>query len=62
MMMTLRRLAALADRVRNASPTHAESNAMVLSNTVALRARERGPSKLARRMRRKGELGMMGAF
>lgn len=40
----------------------ATSNHMVFSNAVAVRVRERGPCKLARRMRRKRELGMLGAF
>ena len=62
MMMTLSRLTALAWQVRNGLPSMAASNHMVFSNAVAVRLRERGPCKLARRMRRKRELGMLGAF
>lgn len=62
MMMTLRQLTALAERVRNGVPALATSNHMVFSNAVAVRVRERGPCKLARRMRRKRELGVLGAF
>ena len=60
MMMTLRRLAPLVAR---ASETSATSDDVVsLGVALAKRRRERGPSKLARRLRRKHALGLAGAF
>jgi len=60
MMITLRRLTALAERVRAQSPAY--SDVIAFSKALDLRIQQRGPSKLARRMKRKRELGMAGAF
>lgn len=60
MMMTLRRLAPLIARVAQNSAT--SDDVVSLGVALAQRRRERGPSKLARRMRRKHALGLAGAF
>ncbi len=60
-MMTMALLSLFADRVRiTAAPSRADIENF--ASAIDQRVQERGPSKLARRMRRKGELGMMGAF
>lgn len=58
MMMTLRRLGALAARAEGLGGMHVA----VFANALDQRTVERAPSKLARRLRRKHELGMAGAF
>lgn len=59
-MMTLRRLAPLIAR---ATETFSTSTDVVrLGVALAQRRRERGPSKLSRRLRRNVELGRAGAF
>lgn len=61
-MMTMRRLGALKARVVNA-PASMQS-ALVIELGVALgrRRRERGPSKLARRLRRRQQHGRPGTY
>lgn len=61
MMMTLRRLAVLAARADGMGGMFAE-NLAAFGAALDQRAVERGPSKLARRLRRKRHLGMAGAF
>lgn len=60
MNMTLRRLAPLVARASEDAATDADVNRLGLA--LALRRHERGPSKLARRLRRKATLGRAGAF
>jgi hypothetical protein len=62
MMMTMRRLAGFAARVGSISPAMLSMQQLALAKALNQRADERGSSKLARRMRRKRELGMAGAF
>ena len=59
-MMTLRRLSAL--HARAVRPTSNRTDLAVLARALAQRTNERGPSKLARRLYRKHELGRAGAF
>lgn len=61
-MMTLRRLRVFIDRAKNAPFASAWSTFRDLDLAIDQRVAERGPSKLARRMRRKRALGMAGAF
>ncbi len=59
-VMTLRRLAPLINHARRKKAT--DQDREKASAAIALRAMQRGPSKLARRLRRKRELGLAGAF
>lgn len=49
-------------RVQVAPDSMRETLMLQLASMIDRRKRQRGPSKLARRMRRKQELGMAGAF
>jgi hypothetical protein len=60
MMMTLRRLGAL--KARAASPSANAADIALAMVAVSQRMGERNASKLARRMRRKHELGRSGAI
>lgn len=60
-MMTMALLSLLADRVR-ITPAPSRADVENLAKAIDQRVKERGPSKLARRLRRKGELGLTGAF
>lgn len=60
MNMTLRRFAALLERAAAPAATALDFERAVAADEQ--RRRERGPSKLARRLRRKHELGHAGAF
>lgn len=60
MHMTLSRLHGLMQRALDKRADQAAINRAALA--LEQRRAERGPSKLARRLRRKGELGLAGAF
>ena len=60
MFMTLNRLGGLIARAK--SPHATQTDVERVTYAKVERHHERGPSKLARRMRRKSQLGMAGAF
>lgn len=61
-MITLRMVSAQMARVKVASEDVRATLEMQLATMVERRQRQRGPSKLSRRLRRKQELGLSGAF
>lgn len=61
-MMTLTHLGALKARVADAPASMKAALLVELGVAVARRNRERGPSKLARRLRRRQQLGRAGTY
>lgn len=61
-MITLRILRAQMGRVQVAPDAMRETLMLQLASMIDRRKRQRGPSKLARRLRRKQELGLAGVF
>lgn len=59
-MMTLRRIAPLLHRASGKLATQGDLNQ--LARAIDVRRRQRGTSKLGRRLRRKHELGRDGSF